>query len=162
MKPPARVRRVVGRGAHEGYARARRVAVRLPEEQNRPGVQSRAVARALTEAEESTAAQLQRAGLPRATARCLVAVLRGGWWTSGEAVGATGLTQPDVSAGMRDLVARGAAEVEKVPREGKGRPALRHRAAPDALKRALASRREELTRALAVLDEVEARVAGAP
>lgn len=115
--------------------------------------------RPLTEAEESLAALLQRAGLPRATALCLAALLRGGGWTSGDAVAATGLTQPDVSAGMRDLVARGAAEVEKVPRAGKGRPALRHKAAPDALRRALASRREELMAGLAVLDEVEARVA---
>lgn len=118
--------------------------------------------RPLSEAEESVAALLQRAGLPRASGRCLVALLRGGWWTSGDAVAATGLAQPDVSAGMRDLVARGAAEVEKVPREGKGRPALRHRASPDALRRALRSRREELTAALAVLDEVEARVARTP
>ena len=117
--------------------------------------------RPLTEAEESIAALLQRAGLPRPTARCLPCLLRGGWWSSADAVAASGLTQPDVSAGMRDLVARGAAEVEKVPREGKGRPALRHRAAPDALARALASRRAELAAELAVLDEVEARVARA-
>lgn len=115
--------------------------------------------RPLTEAEEQLAARLQRAGLPRAAARCLPALLRGGGWTSAEAVAATGLSQPDVSAGMRDLVARGAAEVEKVAREGKGRPALRHRAAPDALRRALASRREALLAELAALDEVEARVA---
>ena len=120
------------------------------------------MARAFTEAEESLAALLLRAGLARASGRCLVALLRGGWWTSGEAVAASGRSQPDVSAGMRDLVARGAAEVEKVPREGKGRPALRHRASPEALGRALASRREELTAALAVLDEVEARVARTP
>ncbi|HWH07696.1 MAG TPA: hypothetical protein VNX21_00755 [Candidatus Thermoplasmatota archaeon] len=115
--------------------------------------------RPLTVTEESLVALLLRAGLGTPASRCLAALLRGGWWTSGDAVAATGLAQPDVSAGMRDLVKRGAAEVEKVPREGRGRPALRHRAAPDALERALASRRAELMAGLAVLDEVAARVA---
>lgn len=114
--------------------------------------------RALTLAEESLAALLQRAGLPRVAARCLPCILRGGWWATPDVVTATGLLQPEVSAGMRDLVARGAAHVEKVPREGKGRPALRHRAAPDALDKALAARRAELMAELAVLDEVQARV----
>jgi len=117
------------------------------------------VTRPLTVTEESLVALLLRAGLGTPASRCLAALLRGGWWTSGDAVAATGLAQPDVSAGMRDLVKRGAAEVEKVPREGRGRPALRHRAAPDALERALASRRAELMAGLAVLDEVAARVA---
>lgn len=113
--------------------------------------------RPLSEDEESAVALLQRAGLPRPSARCLACLLRGGTWTAADAVAASGLTQPDVSAGMRDLVARGAALVEKVEREGPGRPALRHRAAEDALAAALNSRREALEAELAVLDEVTER-----
>ena len=113
--------------------------------------------RPLSEDEESAVALLQKAGLPRASARCLACLLRGGTWTAADVVAATGLTQPDVSAGMRDLVGRGAALVEKVAREGAGRPALRHRASEDALGAALASRRGDLEGELAVLDEVTSR-----
>lgn len=116
--------------------------------------------RAFDEAEESSVALLQRAGLPRASARCLACLLRGGGWTSADVAAAAGLQRAEVSAGMRDLVRRGAAEVEKVAREGKGRPALRHRALAGALEKAFASRRAELMAELAVLDEVASRFRG--
>lgn len=114
--------------------------------------------RPFTPEEGATVALLQRAGLSRVAAHCLACLVRGDAWASEDVVAASGLTQPEVSQGMKELVARGGAIQEKAPRKGPGRPRLRHTLAENGVRAVLASRRADLEEELAVLDEVAARL----
>lgn len=113
--------------------------------------------RPLAPEEERRAVTLRRVGLGEGEARCLVALLREGWWTRAEAAEATGLSPQDVSTAMRALAQRGAAQLEPERTAARGRPLLRYRlaGAPDeVVARLVAARRAELVEELSALDRL--------
>ena len=70
---------------------------------------------------------LQRVGASRVEAALLDLLSREPDVSTKEAVEATGLRQPEVSVGMRELVDRDWVECAPIPREGRGRPMHRYR-----------------------------------
>jgi predicted transcriptional regulator len=72
---------------------------------------------------------LQRLGARRVEATIVATLLEAGPMETKELVERTGLRQPEVSVGMRELRERGWIASEPIPRQGKGRPMHRHRLA---------------------------------
>ena len=72
---------------------------------------------------------LQRLGARRVEATIVATLLESGPLETKELVERTGLRQPEVSVGMRELRERGWIESDPIPRQGKGRPMHRHRLA---------------------------------
>ena len=110
--------------------------------------------------ERAVESLLSRAGLRSPEARCLVVLMRGGIASRVEVARATDLAPQDVSDAMRALAERGAAVVERVAREGPGRPQNRYRLAGEArevVAALAAARRKEIEGEQAALDALVAR-----
>ncbi len=71
---------------------------------------------------QSLADALQQLGATRIEALLVCHLREHHVATTKEIIQATGLRQPEVSVGMRDLRGRGWIDLRPVPREGKGRP----------------------------------------
>lgn len=73
-------------------------------------------------AEDGLTDHLQRLGASRIEAMLVLHLLRHSQTSTAAIIEATGLRQPEVSVGMRDLRRRGWVATRTLPREGKGRP----------------------------------------
>jgi predicted transcriptional regulator len=119
------------------------------------------MARPLEGAEEETARLLERAGIGRAAARCLAALLRGAPMGSVELAETAGLARQDVTPAGRELVAAGLITIEPRAAGAKGRPSNRYalaRTRAEAIAHLVGGRRSALHEELAALGELEKRL----
>ena len=119
------------------------------------------MARALDEPEEETARLLERVGLGRVAARCLVALLRGAPMGSVDLASAAGVARQDVTPASRELVSAGLAVVEPHSDGGRGRPSNRYALAKergDAVRAFLEKRRAQLQAEIEALDALHDRL----
>ncbi len=119
------------------------------------------MARVLAEQEERLVELLARSGIPRAAARCLVAMARGGTWTSSGLVRTCALSGASVSQGTTELESR-ALIARSIVRSGeRGRPSHRFELAGSAQELLLgleSARRAELLAELEGLDALRALI----
>lgn len=119
------------------------------------------MARSLRADEQNLAELLQRTGLTRPASRCLVALTRGGKWTTSALAETSGLSQPGVSQGMRELVDANLAQREYEYNGQKGRPAHIYALADDApttLGNVEQTRRRWLATEIAACDDLRAAI----
>lgn len=86
----------------------------------------------MTDSWQELAEALQHLGAKRVEAILVAFLSRQDGVDTKRIVSATGLRQPEVSVGMRELRERGWVETEPIPRKQKGRPMNRYRLTVDA------------------------------